>query len=115
MSLREMLAEWLAPEVALKAQKYEWIKREISTGYWWLSEFDEITAYTQWLLQHDHDSWRHLDEKPWMKWRWYGGVPEFREQIRNLRKQGLKLADTPHGKMATTEPQRLKRNPPLGG
>ena len=90
---RRMLAAWLDPETARKAQQHDWLMGQLHESYRWLGEFDEIGAYLQWLIQHSKDSWRGLEEKPWLKWRWHGGVPEFREQMRGLRKQGVPLTD----------------------
>lgn len=93
MSIRRMIAAWLDPEAALKAKQHDWLIGQVHESYRWLGEFDEIGAYLQWLLQHHKDSWRGINDHPWRRWRWYGGVPEFREQARRLRKSGAPLTD----------------------
>ena len=85
MSLRDWIAKKLSPETFAKADRYEWVHSELHESYHWLGEFGDIAAFIEWLLEHEHNSWRGIAEPPTRRWPWHGGVPEFREQLRRRK------------------------------
>lgn len=82
MTIKDFIAEKLSPTMADKARRHEWMMRELHEAYRWMGEFREITAFLEWLIQHERNSWRGLADDVWLSWKWYGGVPEFRNQLR---------------------------------
>jgi hypothetical protein len=86
MTIRSAIAEWLDPETVREAQRYRWLMSEVHEGYRWLGEFDQIVWFIEWLIQYNHDSWRGAGDAPMKRWPWYGGIPEFREQLRSKAK-----------------------------
>jgi hypothetical protein len=82
MGLKRWVAEKLAPDVALRARKYDWLESRVHESYRWLGEFDQIVAWLQWTIEGEQNSWQKLDEESTNRWPWYGAIPDFREQLR---------------------------------
>lgn len=92
MSLRSWIARKLAPETFENASRYVWLKSRMHESYRWLGEFEDIAAFLEWSFDGEHNTWLKLDERPLHRWKWYGDISDFREQ---LRRRADKKAPTP--------------------
>lgn len=88
MGLLTAIARKLAPDMARRADRYDYLIGKISEGRWWLSEFPDATESHQRLLELDSDHWRPLGEPARGKMPW--GIGAFRER---LRRRSLSIRD----------------------
>jgi hypothetical protein len=86
MRIRERIAAWLAPDMADKADRCDWLKGELSySGARWLGEFKPIAAFVEWLADREHDRYRKLDE-PYQPGKWRADISDFRDELRRAVK-----------------------------
>lgn len=62
MSIRETLARWLSPSLAVRADRYWRLCQEIEESRHWLSEFKDVSCTLLRLQEMDRDHWRKLGE-----------------------------------------------------
>lgn len=75
MTLRQRIAIWLCPDLHKQALRFHYLQQEVLESRTWLSEFSEVRASMQRLL--DIDQARFAGGKPYSTSMW-----DFREQLR---------------------------------
>jgi hypothetical protein len=70
MSLRSRIARMIDPMLAQNADRYAYMKREVSESHMWLKDFPDATAALLRILELDTDHWRTFPapargEMPW--------------------------------------------------
>lgn len=81
MSFRSVIAGWIWPEAVRNERRYQRLCGQIDDCRYWLAEFPEVGAVTDWLLTNERNYWRREGD-PVISCRWYPSIDQFREQLR---------------------------------
>lgn len=89
MSIREILARWLAPDAFRTVERYHYLRRQLAQAAHWCGyEFPEIEAAVFWAMVSEVNHFRPLGTEavaavPSKPWIW--SISDFREHLRTSR------------------------------
>ena len=90
MSIREIIARWLAPDAFRTVERYHYLRSQLSDAERWLGyEWPEVDAAIMWAKASEVNHFRGLDDPkvetiPGKPWIW--SISDFREHLREQRR-----------------------------
>lgn len=80
--MRKVIARWLAPEIALKAEGWDRLKASLHGGSMWLGEFPQASAATERVLERMRGWERKPGEE--INYKWDAYIGHFRGQLSRM-------------------------------